>query len=199
MPDVSDPQYWSSLYQTNEAGWDKGRCAPPIARMLREGILPAGAHVAVIGCGPGHEAFEAARLGFQVTAIDFAPEAITAVQCRAGEQGLVLEAVQADVFDLAKRWPERFDAIIEHTCLCALDPARREEYTQATSRALKPGGKLLGLFYAHDRPAGPPFSIHEPEVRQLLAPHYQIERLVIAADSFENRAGHELEFIAVRR
>jgi hypothetical protein len=63
---------------------------------------------------------------------------------------------------------------------------------------LRPDGKLLGLFYAHDRPAGPPFSIHEPEVRTLLAPYFQIERLVIAADSFENRAGHELEFIARR-
>jgi SAM-dependent methyltransferase len=198
MTDVSDPSYWSSLYQTNEAGWDKGRCAPPIARMLREGVLPPAAQIAVIGCGPGHEAFEAARLGFRVTAIDFAPEAITAVRGRAVELGLALEAVQADVFDLAKRWPGKFDAIVEHTCLCAIDPARREEYMQATSGALKPQGVLLGLFYAHNRPDGPPFSIHEHEVRKLLAPYFQIERLVIAVDSFENRAGHELEFIACR-
>lgn len=198
MTDVSDPSYWSSLYQTNEAGWDKGRCAPPIARLLREGLLPAGAHLAVIGCGPGHEAFEAARLGFRVSAIDFAPEAIAAVQGRSLELGLTLDAIQADVFDLAKRWPGQFDAIIEHTCLCAIDPARREEYMQATSGALKRQGVLLGLFYAHNRPEGPPFSIHEPEVQKLLAPHFRIERIVIAADSFDNRAGQELEFIARR-
>jgi len=196
MSDVSQPEYWSELYQSNDAGWDKGRCAPPIARLLAEGILPAGAHVAVIGCGPGHEAFEAARLGFQVTAIDFAPEAISAVQTKAAEFKLHLNAVQADIFDLAQLWPGQFDAIIEHTCLCAIAPTRREEYVQAIAGALKPAGLLCGLFYAHDRPAGPPFSINEPEVQTLLSPRFKLERLLIAPDSFENRAGQELEFIA---
>lgn len=199
MNDVSQPEYWSALYQTNEAGWDKGRSAPPIARLLQEGHLPAGAHVAVIGCGPGHEAFEAARNGYQVTAIDFAPEAIAGVRTKAGELGLSVNAEEADVFDLAKRWPTTFDGIIEHTCLCAIDPARRREYTQAVAGSLKPGGILLGLFYAHNRPDGPPYSIHEPEVRDLFSPLFVFERLVTAPDSFENRASHELEFIARRR
>ena len=102
MNEVSQPGYWSALYQANDAGWDKGRCAPPIARLLREGHLAHGARVAIIGCGPGHEAFEAARLGFQVTAIDFAPEAITAVKVNALEQGLELVAVEADIFELVQ-------------------------------------------------------------------------------------------------
>lgn len=198
MSDVSDPGYWSALYQTNDAGWDKGRCAPPIARMLREGFLTPGCHVAVIGCGRGHEALEAARLGFQVTAIDFAPEAIAAVRGRAGERGLSLEAVEADIFDLSRRWPSRFDAIVEHTCLCAIDIARREEYATAVAGALKPGGVLCGLLYAHNRPDGPPYAIRETEAKQLFAPHFKLERFVIAADSFENRAGQEFEFIARR-
>lgn len=196
MTDVSRPEYWSNLYQTNEAGWDKGRCAPPIARLLREGHLPLGAHLAVIGCGPGHEAFEAVRCGYQVTAIDFALEAIAGVRSKSIELGLNVNAEQADVFDLAKRWPTTFDGIIEHTCLCAIDPARRSEYAQAVAGALKPDGLLLGLFYAHDRPDGPPYSIHEAEVRDIFSPFFDFERLVVASDSFENRAGHELEFIA---
>lgn len=198
MSDVSQPEYWSELYRSHDAGWDKGRCAPPIARLLAEGILQPVASVAVIGCGPGHEAFEAARLGFEVTAIDFAPEAIATVRSQAAEMQLELHAVQADIFDLARLWPGQFDAIIEHTCLCAIDPARREEYALAVAGALQPNGLLCGLFYAHSRPAGPPYSIHEAEVRRLLAPHFKLERLVIATDSFENRAGQELEFIARR-
>ncbi len=198
MNDISQPAYWSALYQSNDAGWNKGRCAPPIARLLREGVMPAGAHIAVIGCGPGHEAFEAARLGYRVTAIDFAPEAIAQVRAAAAEQHLELEAVEADIFDLAKRWPGRFDAVLEHTCFCAIDPARRVEYLEAVAGALRPQGLLCGLFYAHNRPAGPPFAIHEPEVRSLLSPSFQLERLTTAVDSFENRADHELEFIARR-
>lgn len=198
MSDVSQPEYWSNLYQTNEAGWDKGICAPPIARLLREGHFPTGASIAVIGCGPGHEAFEAARDGYRVTAIDFAPEAIARVRAQAEERSLDVTAAQADVFEMSKRWPGMFDGIIEHTCLCAIDPARREEYARAVAGALKPNGLLLGLFYAHNRPDGPPFAIHESEVRKLFSPLFHFERLVVAPDSFENRAGHELEFIARR-
>jgi SAM-dependent methyltransferase len=197
--DVSLPSFWSTLYQTGDTGWDKGRCAPPIARLLREDVVPPGARLAVIGCGRGHEALEAARLGYQVTAIDFAPEAIAAVTGSAREQRLDLLAVEADVFDLARRWPEHFDAILEHTCLCAVDPTRRDEYVTAVAGALKPLGLLLGLFYACDKPTSPPYTIDEAEVRSRFIPRFEFVRLCTAPDSFEHRAGNELEFIARRR
>lgn len=199
MPhEVSDPKYWSGLYQSGDAGWDKGCCAPPIARLLRETFLPPGAKLAVIGCGRGHEAFEAARLGFEVVAIDFAPEAVQAVRERAASMRIALSAEQVDLFDLAHRWPSGFDAIIEHTCFCAIDPHRRDEYVDVTAAALKPGGHLCGLFYAHNRPDGPPFTTDVQEVQLRLARRFRIERLMVAPDSFPHRAGCELEFVAVR-
>jgi len=197
--DVSDPSYWNTLYLTNDAGWDKGSCSPPIARMLREGVVAPGAHLAVIGCGRGHEAFEASRLGYQVTAIDFAPEAIAAVTKQCRDLNLEVSAVEADVFDMAKRWPNHFDAILEHTCLCAIDPARRDEYIAAVAGALKPAGLLIGLFYAHNKPTSPPYAISEPEVLERFLPQFEFERLCIAPDSFEVRQGNELEFIARKR
>ena len=199
MTEVSQTDYWSRIYQADDAGWDKGRCAPPIARLFRDGVLSPGSRVAIIGCGRGHEAFEAARLHFTVTAIDFAPEAIAAVKAGATEQRLDLTAVEADIFDLAQRWPGQFDAIVEHTCLCAIDPARRPEYVQAVAGGLKPQGVLLGLFYAHNRSDGPPYTISEAEVRGIFSTRFELERLATAPDSFENRAGHELEFVARRR
>lgn len=196
MTGVSDAEYWNQLYQANEAGWDKGRCAPPIARMFSQGVLPAGAHVAVVGCGPGHEAFEAAKHALIVTAVDFSEEAIDRVRHSAHTNQLIVEAVRADVFELARRWPRQFDAVLEHTCLCAIDPARRDEYIRAIAGSLKLNGLYFGLLYAHDRPGGPPFAITEQEARQLLIPHFKIERMIVPRDSFENRQGHELEFIA---
>jgi hypothetical protein len=70
-----DAAYWNDLYLKGDTGWDKGAPSPPIARMLAEGVVPAGAAIAVIGAGRGHDALEAQRLGYRVTAIDFAPEA----------------------------------------------------------------------------------------------------------------------------
>ena len=47
--------------------------------------------------------------------------------------------------------------VVEHTCFCAIDPSRRSDYLGAVTRLLVPGGWLLGLFWCHDRPGGPPF------------------------------------------
>lgn len=195
--DVSRADYWSAIYRANDAGWDKGRCAPPIARLLREGLLAPGARLAVVGCGRGWEAIEAATLGFDVTAVDFAPEALEGLAVNAKAAGVSVRPLQLDVFELGRHSPERFDGVLEHTCLCAIDPRRRAEYLDVVRQALRPGGVYFGLLYAHGRPGGPPFDLQEPEARRLLA-GLSVERLVRAADSFEARAGQELELVARR-
>jgi thiopurine S-methyltransferase len=47
--------------------------------------------------------------------------------------------------------------VVELTCLCAIDPSRRSGYLAAVTRLLAPGGWLLGLFWCHTLPGGPPF------------------------------------------
>ena len=192
---VSTAEYWNALYLNGEAGWDKGACSPPIARMLREGLVPPGSRVAVIGAGRGHEAIEAAKLGFRVTAIDFAPEACRGVAAGAQAAGVQLEVLEEDLFTLFERRPAHYDAVVEHTCFCAIDVARRAEYVEAVHALLHKGGLLFGLFYAHGNPGGPPFDTTEAEVRRLFAPRFTLTRLQRATDSFDHRAGKELESV----
>lgn len=200
MPDdLSSAAYWEHLYQTKENGWDKGRVSPPIARLLAEGFLKQGARVAVVGAGPGHEAVEAARLGFHVTAIDFAPTSVAQQREAMQRSGTTFEVLQADLFTLPQTHAGAFDAVLEHTCFCAIDVARRAEYVDAVHALLSPGGLFFGLFYAHGREGGPPFTTAEAEVRALFAPKFELQRLVKAPDSFEQRAGQELEALFVRR
>jgi methyl halide transferase len=88
-----------------------------------------------------------------------------------------------------------FDAVMEHTCFCAIDVSRRAEYVDTVFHALRPGGVLFGLFYAHGKEGGPPFDTSEAEIHELFAPHFHLQRLQRAPDSFEARAGKELEFV----
>jgi thiopurine S-methyltransferase len=46
--------------------------------------------------------------------------------------------------------------VLEHSCLCALDPHQRPADLEAVARLLAPGGWLLALFWCHSRPGGPP-------------------------------------------
>lgn len=191
--DVSQAGYWEQLYQAKDTGWDKGRAAPPIVRMLAEGFLPKGARIAVVGAGPGHEAIEAARLGFRPLAVDFAPSSAARIRDVAQKAGVEVEVLQQDLFALPKTHAGAFDAVLEHTCFCAIDVARRAEYVDAVHALLKPGGIFFGLFYAHGKEGGPPFTTTEGEVRALFAGKFTVERLVRPADSFEARQGNELE------
>jgi SAM-dependent methyltransferase len=193
--DVSTAGYWNALYLKGDTNWNKGACAPPIVRMLSERIVPTGARIAVIGAGTGHEAIAAAQAGYKVSAIDFAPEACKATAEAAAKAGVTLEVLEEDIFHLPKRRPAHYDAVLEHTCFCAIAIERREEYVTAVAGLLKQGGTLFGLFYAHGREGGPPFDTNEKEVRALFSEHFTILRLRVAPDSFDQRAGKELEAV----
>lgn len=198
-PSVSDPAFWNDLYRAGNTGWDRGRPAPPIVRMLDAGLLPAAASVVVLGAGRGHEAVALAQRGYAVTAVDFAEEAARATRLAAAEAGVQVEVLEADLFRLPQLRPGAFDAALEHTCFCAIDPLRRAEYVEAIHSVLRPGGILFGLFFAHGRPGGPPFTTTEEEVRVLFTPRFAIDRLAVAPDSFTERQGQELELVFRRR
>ena len=190
----NDAETWNARYLRHDLGWDKGRCAPPIARMLAEGLVPSTAHVAVVGAGRGFEASSASRRFARVTAVDFAPEAVRAMDEAGRREGVSFTPLLADVLTLHQTHPRAFDAIVEHTCYCAIDPSQRDAYVTAVSGALAPGGRLFGLFYNHGRAGGPPFDTTEADVRARFSA-FTFERFVKAKDSFPGRRGEEWEFV----
>jgi hypothetical protein len=57
---------------------------------------------------------------------------------------------------------------------------------------LKPGGLLIGCFYNHGRPGGPPFDVTREDVLALYSPFFKIHKLEVTPHSIERRKGHEL-------
>ena len=194
MVDVSRPAFWEAADQEQRAGWDLGMPAPPFVELLAGPAAPPPGRLLVPGCGRGHDALLFARAGFEVVGVDFAPSAIAAARALAAAEasGLALEFVEADLFTLDARWPAGFDYVVEHTCFCAIDPARRPEYVQVVHDLLRPGGELIALFYAHRRGGGPPYPTTAAEVRTLFAPRFTIETLTVATNSVPRRQGEEL-------
>lgn len=189
---VSVSDFWEQRYRTGDAGWDLGQPSPPFVALLNGPDCPAPGRVVVVGSGRGHDALLFARHGFTVTGVDFAPSAVTAAQTAAEQAGLPATFVQADFFTLPATHAGAFDYVLEHTFFCAIDPARRPEYVEVVHALLRPGGELIGLFYAHGRSGGPPWTTDADEIRRLFAPRFTVERLEVAADSAERRRGQEL-------
>jgi SAM-dependent methyltransferase len=192
QPNISQPDFWEAAYAQGQTGWDIGQAAPPFFDLLTGAAAPPPGRLLVPGCGRGHDALLFARFGFEVTGVDFAPSAVAAAIEAARAASLPATFVEADLFTLGARWPGQFDYVVEHTCFCAIDPARHPEYVAAVRDVLRPGGELIALFYAHGRPGGPPFSTSEAEVRALFEPDFTIATLEPAANSFARRQGGEL-------
>jgi SAM-dependent methyltransferase len=191
---TSEPAFWSRVYSEPTQGFELGRAAPPLRRWF-EAHSPAGKRALVVGSGRGHEVRLLASLGAHVVGVDFAPEAIVeARRICAGfptEKGGTVELRQRDLFALTGD-PERYDLVVEHCCFCAIDPARRDEYVRVMHDLLVDGGQLVGLFWAHGRQGGPPFSVTREEMEKRFSSRFVVEHVEVPSDSAALRAGHEL-------
>lgn len=158
--------FWQGLYDEGRTGWDRGAPSPALDRWLGEGML-APCRILVPGCGRGHEVVALARSGFDVTAIDYAPAAVAALEAALATSVVGATVVAADLFSFEP--PEPFGAIYEQTCLCALEPVRRADYERRLWSWLMPGGTLAAAFMQTDAPGGPPFAC-PPEAMRTLFP-----------------------------
>ncbi len=124
--------------------------------------------ICIPGCGNGHEVVELVRLGFEVTAVDIADEPIEVLQNRLTEKNLKAKVVKSDLFEYSP--DEKFDAVYEQTCLCAILRKDREAYESQISQWLKPNGKLFVLFAQSDpERTAPPFNCPLEEMRLLFS------------------------------
>jgi SAM-dependent methyltransferase len=148
--------FWNNKYAASHTPWDLGEVSAPVRRLV-EAHFPPEARVLVPGCGRGYEVIWLERLGYQVTAVDFAEEPIRYLREQAERHGVRPEIMQEDIFLLPIHFNGSFDVILEQTCFCAIDPSLYGEYERMAHRMLKPGGRLLGVFMEVKGMDGPPY------------------------------------------
>jgi 2-polyprenyl-3-methyl-5-hydroxy-6-metoxy-1,4-benzoquinol methylase len=192
------PDYWNRIYEEEgRPGWDMDGATPLLDELLELarplGLRP-GASLVVPGCGYGHDAVALEARGFAVTGLDFAPLAIQGAMQRYGDR---VAWSQADWFTThLGPW----DAIFDHTCFVAMDPARRPAYVEACAGHLKPGGLwLAGLFHDVNGRQGPPHATPMAEMRTLAEARFEVLHLAHATASHPRRAGREFLLIGRRR
>jgi SAM-dependent methyltransferase len=191
MSDVSSPSFWEENYRNGHTGWDLGMPTPVFQRLAESGKFPPG-KMLVLCAGRGYDARLFARLGFDVTAVDFAEEAIKEMQTLV-DPNISMEVIQADLFDLPVFMSEEFDYILEYTCFCAIDPQRRADYIHSVSSLLKPGGIYIALaFPIGGRSGGPPFVVTPDELVEPLSERgFELILREVPEDSVPGREGIE--------
>jgi methyl halide transferase len=196
--DANQPRFWESNYHSGRLPWDLAQPVPVFRHLVKSGRFPPGKMI-VPGAGTGHDARLFARHGFQVTAVDFAPGAIKAMQALQVPNASII-IMQADLFDLPSFLTGRFDYVLEYTCFCAIDPGRRGEYADVVHGLLRPGGTFLALAWPiGSRAGGPPFTIQPEVMIALFADRgFSLLHREIPFDSVPERQGQE-ELILMQR
>jgi len=163
MANVNHAGDWDLYYENNQDGWDLGGPTPVFKRLASSARFTPG-RMLVLGAGRGYDAREFSRHGFQVTAVDFASNAVNEMK-RLAEPEAPVEILQQDIFTFPNEYDETFDYILEYVCFCAIDPNRRNEYADVVKRLLKPNGLFIDLAFPLDgRKNGPPFGVSEDEL-----------------------------------
>ena len=186
-----DKQFWEDLYISGDATWDLGG-STPIFESISKDISPG--KICIIGCGKGHDAVMFAKKKFEVTAIDFAPSAISYLNHLAADAKVDIHAINTDIFNLSNEYYNQFNYVIEQTCFCAINPTMRNNYEQLVSNLLVKGGLLIGLWFPLDKnisEGGPPWATSIDEVKNLFSTRWEIERDEFSSLSIKPRKDRE--------
>lgn len=187
-------EFWERLYQSGSTPWDLDSPAPPLVTFLKSQYRVQPGSMAILGCGSGHDCMLFAQNGFQVTGIDFAPSAIAATNNKFAQAGIVGKTgflLERDVFDIHE-YDHYFDYVLEHSFFNSIHPSQRRTYVWTIHDLLKPGGKLIGLWWTLDRPGGPPYGVLKEELFALFSDHFTFDLVHIPNDSVPARKGNEL-------
>ena len=163
---------WNRAYEDNDTPWDKGYASPPLSEFLARRRVVG--RVLVPGCGTGHDVRALAAQGAEVVGLDIAESALrkAAAYPVVGDERYVL----GDFLNPEPGHTAAYDWLVEHTCLCALNPGERNSYVRSVRQVLKPGGYFLAIFfrvvedYAGD---GPPHPISREAIDQLFGADFE--------------------------
>ena len=128
-----------------------------------------------------------ADAGFEVTAIDFSPVALAETKKALGNfDGKIM---RADFFK--SDFGRRFDLVYERTFLCAMHPRRWARYAKRVAELLRPGGKLIGIFFYGTEPEPPPYPINKTQAAKIFGKYFRLLRDLKVSDSVPMFAGME--------
>ncbi|MEY4940964.1 MAG: Thiopurine S-methyltransferase [Verrucomicrobiota bacterium] len=184
------PDFWNERYEAGIIPWDFGGVPRPLTRWLAANP-GQNASVLIPGCGSGHEMVAFAAAGYQVTALDFSAAAVKRAR-RNLPSALGTRIVEGDFFTHVLE-DAPFDVIYERTFLCALPPPLWPQMVSRAASLLKPGGRLVGLYFIGAKDDGPPFGLDPLEPGKLFDSYFNlmVDEFVPPAESVPLFSGCE--------
>jgi SAM-dependent methyltransferase len=184
--DSAVPAFWNQRYASGETPWVLRKIPHTLRSFLKRRHTRK--RILIPGCGTDHGVIKAfVDAGFEVTAIDFSPVALAETKKALGN--FDAEIICADFFK--SHFGRRFDLVYERTFLCAINPLKWRRYAKRIAELLRPGGKLIGIFFYGTEPQPPPYPINKAQAKDLFGKYFRLIRDLKVSDSVPMFAGME--------
>lgn len=188
-----NPDFWHERWQRNEIGFHQQEINAHLQDFWGQLAVPAGGLVFVPLCGKSRDLLWLRARGHAVLGIEISPIAVrdffaeNALVPRVRRQGAFeryeadgLAILCGDFFDLTPEWLQGVAGVYDRASLIALPPGLRTRYA-GHSAAILPGAVgtlLVTMEYPQHEMSGPPFAVHEDEVRRLYDKRYAVTCLL---------------------
>jgi SAM-dependent methyltransferase len=180
------PAFWNQRYTSGETPWVLHKIPAALRSFLKR--TQTKGRVLIPGCGTDYGVIKAfADAGFEVTAIDFSTVALAETKKALGN--LDGKIIRADFFK--SDFGRRFDLVYERTFLCAMHPRRWARYAKRAAELLRPGGKLIGIFFYGTEPEPPPYPINKTRAAEIFGKYFRLICDLKVSDSVPMFAGME--------
>ncbi len=174
MPRKRKITYWDVVYRdtkVEDLPWFYKDLDPDLDRALKERGITKGSFLDIC-TGPGTQAVELAKRGFDVTGTDITPYAIE----KARALSTSVQFIQGDM--LHPKLERKFDYIFDRGCFHTLPPSKRRLYVSSVKNQLVDGGILfLKCFSTKEPGTWGPFRISEEEIRSTFGKDFVVERI----------------------
>jgi 2-polyprenyl-3-methyl-5-hydroxy-6-metoxy-1,4-benzoquinol methylase len=167
---------FEKAYATGQTPWDSGVPDAELLRVINEGLLP-GRTLLEFGCGTGTNAIELTRLGYEVTAVDYVPQALEKAREKARADRIEIDFRLVDLTkdpDLGGPYDVLFDRGVYHH-IRRVDLAAFQRVLKRVSRHGTYWLSLAGN--AKEKTEFGPPRVHEHEIRAELEPLFEIIEL----------------------
>ena len=184
--DSAAPAFWNQRFASGETPWVLHKIPDTLRSFLKRKRTQK--RILIPGCGTDHGVIKAfADAGFEITAIDFSPVALAKTKKALGNfDGTI---IHADFFK--SDFGRHFDLVYERAFFCTMHPRSWPRYAKRVAELLRPGGKLIGIFFYGTEPEPPPYPINKTQAKELLGEYFRLIRDLKVCDSVPMFAGME--------
>jgi thiopurine S-methyltransferase len=184
--------FWLERWEQNQIGFHQNEFNNHLQAFWNSLAVPAGGQIFVPLCGKSRDMLWLRAQGFTVMGVELSPIAVrdffseNRLQAQVTQQGKLerweadgLVILLGDFFDLTAADVANCAGVFDRASLIALPPEMRARYAQHFSAILPPQVQtlLVTLEYAQAEMQGPPFAVHEAEVRSAYEAAFHVAKL----------------------